>query len=556
LILASVRRFTIGTLAAANVSKSHGAQLVLDQVSLVVPAGARIGLVGPNGVGKSTLLRILAGLEPPDSGRVRVDPPSLAVGYLPQEVDANPDETLLRFLARRTGVAAAEARLGEAARDLERDPGLVQSHAEALDRYLALGGPDLAVRATVFCADVGLPAALLERPLGALSGGEAARAMLAAVLLARFDVFCLDEPTNDLDFAGLELLDRFLAELRGAAVIVSHDRDFLDRTVTRVVELDEGSRRAVEYAGGWSEYEAARAQALGRRYTAYAAYTGERDRLQRQLHRMQEWERRGYGQGRRKKKTKDVRKAFEGRIGRLERVEKPFEPWELHMRLAPEHRGGDVVARLDGAVVERAACRIGPIDLELRRGDRLALVGPNGSGKTTVLEALLGRVPLADGDRALGRGVVPGELDQGRRAFAGGPLLPAFSQATGLAPEDARTLLAKFGLGADDVLREGASLSPGERTRASLALLVATGVNLLVLDEPTNHLDVPAIEELEAALEGFGGTVVLVTHDRRFLERFGATRTLELPPNRAPGAPVGPGRRDGRRGRRRSTRAS
>jgi ATPase subunit of ABC transporter with duplicated ATPase domains len=516
-----------GTLAAANITKSHGAQLVLSGVSVVVPPGARIGLVGPNGVGKSTLLRILGGLEEPDAGTVRRSPPDLAVGYLPQVADAEPGESLLGYLARRTGVAATEAELDVLTERLTLEPALVDAHAEALDRFLRLGGADLAARAGAICAELGLDLPL-DAALGELSGGEAARARLAAVLLARYDVFLLDEPTNDLDFAGLQRLEEFVRDLDGAAVIVSHDRDFLDRTTTRVVELDEWRRGAVEYAGGWSEYERAREIARNRQYEAYGAYTDEKARLEEQLRRMQRWEERGYGQGRKKKKTKDVKSAIGGRIDRLDRVEKPYEPWQLRMQLASNKRPGDVVARLEGAVVERGSFRLGPIDLALGWRDRVAIAGPNGSGKTTLLYALLGRVPLAAGTRFVGSGVVLGELDQRRAELSSGPLLARFVAESGLAPEDARTLLAKFGIGADDVNRDCASLSPGERTRAVLALLVARGVNCLILDEPTNHLDVPAIEELERALAAFDGTTVLVTHDRRFLEAFGATRTLEL----------------------------
>ena len=220
----------------------------------------------------------------------------------------------------------------------------------------------------------------------------------------------------------------------------------------------------------------------------------------------------------------------EGALERLERVEKPFEPWRLHLSLAPHSRSGDVVVRLEGAVVERGSFRLGPLDLELRYGDRLAVTGANGSGKTTLLRGLLGEAPLVTGRRTLGRGVVVGSLDQRRTGFAGGrPVVEEFAAESGWTRGDTRTLLAKFGLGADDVLRPGRSLSPGERTRAALALAAARGVNCLVLDEPTNHLDLPAIEELEAALEAFEGTVVLVTHDRRLLERFSPARELRLP---------------------------
>ena len=529
-----------GTLAAANITKHHAAQLVLSDVTLVVPPGSRIGLVGPNGAGKSTLLRILAGLEEPDAGTVRRLPAELAVGYLPQETDADPTESLGAYLGRRTGVLAAAAEMDELARRLTGEPKLAERHAAALDRFLLLGGADLDARAGVICAEVGLNAPL-DAPLGALSGGEAARAQLAAVLLARFDVFLLDEPTNDLDFAGLDRLERFVRASHGSVVVVSHDRDFLDRTVERIVELDEWTHHATEFAGGWTEYEQARAHALRRQTEAYGAYEGEKARLEEQLRRMQRWEERGYGQGRKKKKTKDVKKSIGGRIDRLGPVAKPYEPWELRLELTPQSRSGDVVIRLERAVVERGSFRLGPLDLELAWADRLAIVGPNGSCKTTLLDAILGRLPLAEGARRLGPGVVLGEVAQQRSELEHRPLLPAFTEASGLSEEAARTLLAKFGLGADHVFRDGGSLSPGERTRALIALLAARGVNCLVLDEPTNHLDVAAIEELERALDVFPGTVLLVTHDRRFLAGFRATRTLELSPSLA--RPAGVGRR-------------
>ena len=244
---------------------------------------------------------------------------------------------------------------------------------------------------------------------------------------------------------------------------------------------------------------------------------------------MTEWERRGYGQGRKKKKSKDVQRTYAARLARVEQVEKPYEPWELRLGLAASSRSGDVVLRLVRAVVERSSFRLGPLDLTVGWGDRLALAGPNGSGKTTLLEALLGRIPLAAGTRTLGTGVVVGELEQDRAAFTRDePLLPLFVELCDLREEPARTLLAKFGLRRDDVLRTAATLSPGERTRAQLALLTARGVNCLVLDEPTNHLDVEAIEELERALAAYDGTVLLVTHDRRFLDAFAPTRTIEL----------------------------
>ena len=244
---------------------------------------------------------------------------------------------------------------------------------------------------------------------------------------------------------------------------------------------------------------------------------------------MRQWEDRGYGQGRKKKKTKDVAKRFEKKLARVESVEKPWTPWRLELALTPARRGGDIVARLERAVVEREGFRLGPIDLELRNGDRLVVLGRNGVGKTTLLRALLGELPLAAGTRWVGPGVVLGDLPQGGGIFSGKrSLLDLFLDESGLEGGAARTLLAKFALGADHVLRPARSLSPGERSRATLALQAARGVNALVLDEPTNHLDLEAIVELESALEHYEGTVVLVTHDRRFLDAFRATRTLDL----------------------------
>jgi ATPase subunit of ABC transporter with duplicated ATPase domains len=439
-----------GSLVAAGISKSYGAEVVLEDVDLVVPPRARIGLVGPNGAGKSTLLRLLAGLEEPEAGRIRRTPPSLAVGYLAQERVSN----------------------------------------------------------------------------GTRSGGQETRTALSSVFRAGFDVLLLDEPTNDLDFAGLAWLERSLASHPGSVVVVSHDRAFLDRTVTRIVELDEWTRGTTEYTGGWSDYEAERERRRDRHYSRWESSVAERRRIEDQQRRMAEWERRGYGQGRKKKKSKDVKRTYGAKLARVETVDKPYEPWELQLSLAPATRSGEIAVRLEGAVVERGPFRLGPLDLAVGWGDRVAIAGPNGSGKTTLLDALLGRLPLAAGTRWIGPGVVVGELEQDRAALSGPQtlleLFRDYEEGT------ARTLLAKFGLGAEDVLRPAVSLSPGERTRAGLALLTARGVNCLVLDEPTNHLDVEAIEELERGLAGYDGPVILVTHDRRFLEAFAPSRTIDL----------------------------
>jgi ATPase subunit of ABC transporter with duplicated ATPase domains len=440
-----------GTLVARNIAKSYGDTVVLDRLSLTVTPSSRVGVVGPNGIGKSTLLRVLAGLEEPDSGTIKREPPDLSVAYLAQQLD-----------------------------------------------------------------------------VAGLSGGEAARRKLEAILTADAEVLLLDEPTNDLDFAALQSLEHFVQKHRGGLVVVSHDRAFMEG-MTSIVEFEAETRSVREYTGGWSQFAQQRAAARARQESAYADYRVGRDRIEEQVRRMRQWEERGYGQGRKKKKTKDVKKAGEKTLARLERVEKPWTPWRLQLTLAPKQRGGDVVARLERAVIARDGFRLGPISLELRQGDRLALLGRNGVGKTTLLKALLGELPLASGRRWVGPSVVLGEVPQGEGQFGGSQrLLDSFVDLAGLTVDDTRSLLAKFALGAGDVLRPGRSLSPGERSRAAIALLAARHVNALVLDEPTNSLDLEAIEQLEFALEDFQGTLVLVTHDRRFLDSYGATQTIEL----------------------------
>ena len=369
---------------------------------------------------------------------------------------------------------------------------------------------------------------------------------LASILLSRFDVFLLDEPTNDLDLDGLERLERFVNELEGGVVLVSHDRAFLERTVTSVVELDEHTRTATRFEGGWLAYLDERATARRHAEEAYGTYLAKRDELRERARRQRAWTREGVSRAVKHPRDGDkfIRRwaiaSAEGRsadakrtdrqLERLERVDKPWEGWELRLELAEAPRSGSIVARLEGAVVERGSFRLGPVDLQVGWADRLAIVGANGSGKTTLLAALLGEVPLAAGSRWLGPSVVIGQLDQARRRLdperRPARRLPGRDRPhRGRRPHPAGQVRARHRRTSGAPV---ASLSPGERTRAVLALFSATGVNCLVLDEPTNHLDLPAIEQLEQALATFEGTLLLVTHDRRLLEAVPLNRVVEV----------------------------
>ncbi|MYS78703.1 ABC-F family ATP-binding cassette domain-containing protein [Embleya scabrispora] len=534
------------TIVVKDLAAGHGDRVLFSGLDLVIAPGDVVGLVGVNGAGKSTLLRLLAGLAEPEAGSIQLSPPTASVGHLPQEPERRPGETVRAFLARRTGVAAAQAALDTATEGLvEGRAGADDEYSVALDRWLDLGGADLEERAEEVAADLGL-AVDLDREMTALSGGQAARAGLMSLLLSRYDVFLLDEPTNDLDLDGLDRLEKFVTGLRAGTVVISHDREFLARTVDRVVELDLVQQQIHSYGGGYDAYLTEREVARRHAREEFDEYADKRGDLEARARMQRGWMDKGTRNARRKstdndkisRKTrseaseKQASKArqTERMIERLEVVEEPRKEWELRMEIAAAPRAGAVVATLNGAVVERGGFTLGPVTLQVDWADRVAITGANGAGKSTLLAALLGRAELTAGQGALGSGVVVGEVDQARGLFLGElPLLDAFCAVVpDLLPADVRTLLAKFGLKAAHVLRPAATLSPGERTRAALALLQAEGVNLLVLDEPTNHLDLPAIEQLESALESYEGTLLLVTHDRRMLDAVRTTRRIQV----------------------------
>jgi ATPase subunit of ABC transporter with duplicated ATPase domains len=539
------------TLVATGLSFDRGAHSVLNNVSLTIAPTSCVGVVGPNGVGKSTLLRLLAGLEEPDAGTIRLDPPAATVGYLTQEHEQAPGETVGASLARRTGVTAAETELADAGEALGRgESGADERFALALERYESLSAGDIEARIASTVDELGLPVGIIDQEAATLSGGQAARVALAAIVLSRFDITLLDEPTNDLDFDGLARLEAVVEQRPGGIVVVSHDRAFLDATVTQVLEIDENDHSARLFGGGWASYLEERDTARRHAEEAYSVHQAERRELSDRARRERQWATSAVRREKRDPKDHDkAQRDFrinrteklasrarqtERAIERLGPAEKPWEGWDLRFTIEQAPRAGAVVARLDGAVITRGDFVLGPISLEIGWAERIGLVGPNGSGKTTLVDALLGRLPLTSGARWLGPSVVVGELGQDRRLSAEAgetsteSVLDRVIDRCGLTVPEARSLLAKFGLGADHLSRPRALLSPGERTRAELAIFQARQVNFLVLDEPTNHLDVPAVEQIEEALSGFGGTILLVSHDRRLLDAVDLTRRIDL----------------------------
>jgi len=495
-----------------------------------------VGVVGANGAGKSTLLRLLAGVDQPQEGSVSLAPADAFVGWLPQEHERVPGETVAGYIARRTGCAQATAEMESTAEALGGGaPGADDAYALAFDRWMASGAADLDDRIPAVLADLGLETGP-EAAMTGLSGGQAARVALAALLLSRFDVVLLDEPTNDLDLEGLAKLEDFVTGLRGGVVLVSHDREFLARCVTTVVELDLAQNAVGVYDGGYDAFLEERAVARRHAREKYEEFAATKADLVSRARTQREWSSQGVRNAMKKSPDNDkIRRAastessekqaqkvrqMESRISRLDAVEEPRKEWQLQFSIGKAPRSSSVVATLRDAVVRQGGFTLGPVNLQLNAGERIGITGPNGAGKSTLLRLLLGGVEPDSGSAAMGASVAVGEIDQARGLLASELTLGEAVEAVlvDLNPAEVRTLLAKFGLKADHTSRTVESLSPGERTRAALALLQARGVNLLVLDEPTNHLDLPAIEQLEEALESYEGALLLVTHDRRLLE--------------------------------------
>ena len=530
------------TLVAKNLAGGFAHRTLFEGLDLTVAPGDVVGVVGVNGAGKSTLLRILAGDVEPLDGTISLAPADAFVGWLPQEHQRVPGETVAGYIARRSGCAAATIAMDSAAAALSDsapagvDP--AEAYSAALDHWLATGAADLDERLPAVLADLGLDRDVVAPQstlMTALSGGQAARVGLAALMLSRFDIVLLDEPTNDLDLDGLVRLEDFVRDLRGGVVLVSHDREFLARSVTRVLELDLAQNTTTVFGGGYDSYLEEREVARRHRRDEYDEFADKKADLVARARIQREWSSQGVRNAMRKapdndkirrraatesseKQAQKVRQ-MESRIARLAEVAEPRKEWTLEFTIGSAPRSSSVVATLDNAVVRQGDFVLGPVSLQVDAGERIGITGPNGAGKSTLLKLLLGRQQPDEGRASLGASVAIGEIDQARADFSGpGRLVDRFEQwVPSFSTADVRTLLAKFGLRADHVERAVDELSPGERTRAGLALLQARGTNVLVLDEPTNHLDLAAIEQLEHALESYDGALLLVTHDRRML---------------------------------------
>ena len=526
-----------------DLAKAFGAQDVLKGIDLQIDAGDKIALVGPNGEGKSTLLHIIAGLELSSGGQLTVAR-GTRVGYLPQQAPAPNGHTLYdSMLSVFAGLREKQARL----RQLEQAMSDPVCREESLQKYGELqheferqGGYTYEAEIRRVLAGVGFGADDLEKPLQVLSGGQRTRALLAQLLLAQPDLLLLDEPTNHLDLRATEWLENYLLEWKGSLVVVAHDRYFLDRVAEKVWDLAFGSLEV--YKGNYSRYVEQKAERLELRRASYEAQQATIERTEAFIRRYKAGQRAKEARGRLKK------------LGHLERIERPREKQVMKLSLQSRGRSGDLVlrtrdleigftaaerrqgsdaasmagSRLVYARVRLFACP----DLILHRLERAALIGPNGSGKTTFLRTILGQVPPLAGSVRVGESVQIGYFSQTHEDLDldRSPLEEILS-VKNLPVSQARNFLSRFLFHGDDVFKPLAQMSGGERSRVALAKLTLAGANLLVLDEPTNHLDIASREVLEEVLLDFDGTILFVSHDRYLVDAL-ATQTWVLDDDR------------------------
>ncbi len=506
-----------------NLSKSFGADVVLNGVNVRLDASGRVGLVGPNGQGKTTLLKLLLGQMEPTNGAVQTSR-GLRMGYLPQDPPEPKDQTLWDAMLQAVSeVIDLEARMHRLQEDLARhpdDPKLLEQFGQVQLRYESLGGYSYRTRLEMLLEGLRFDKEQFDKPLKQFSGGQRSRAMLAELLAGDPDVLLLDEPTNHLDMETVEWLESYLCSCKAAMIIVSHDRYFLDRLAGQVWEVSFGSVQA--YRGNYSAYVQQRQHRFEERMRQW-------QQQQEYIQRTEEFIRRNLA-GQRTKEAQGRRSRLE-RFKATEAIEQPREHQEVHVAFSPARRTGDLVLRaeelkagyLPGEPLVTAE------RLEIRRGERLAILGPNGSGKTTLLRTLLGDIPPLSGQVRLGSHVQVGYLSQTHAELQAQDDLvtSVLRDQPQLQTQEVRDLLGSLHFSGDDTAKRIGELSGGQRSRMVLARLIASRANVLVLDEPTNHLDLPTCEALQEALQGFEGTVLMVSHDRYLIEAV-ATRTWLL----------------------------
>jgi len=534
-------------LEVRGLDKAYGGKPVLKGVSFVIGSGEKVALIGPNGAGKSTLFKIVAGLDTADNGVVSLSKSS-TVGYLPQH--------LSEFLKQTVGEFLFSERLRELQKEFHKLEGKMQElpagreldkvvahYGEVQQEFALLGGYEIESKIHKVLKGLGLDLEL-SSPLLGFSGGQKAKIALARLLVTEPSLLLLDEPTNHLDLESLVWLESFVKRFKGSVLVISHDRRFLDQTISRIIELDDHTHQVKEYVGTYTDYATQRQRETEKQYERYEDYKAEVKRIKESARKKQEWANKGQRGPKSKDNDKNIRntakerssgvssagKALERRLDRIEMVQKPFEDWGVNAELTMTSRSGEMVAKfvkVDKVYGTRKVLE--KLDFDLHFGERVAIFGANGSGKTTLIKLLLGLIKPDVGQVKLGARVISGYFSQEQEGLDfSATVLEEFMKVAVMYESDARSFLCKVEFTKDEVFKKIRDLSPGERARLMLAKLMIAQPNFLVLDEPTNHLDLESLGRVESAFAEYPGTMLVVSHDRYFQNRIGVTRILFL----------------------------
>lgn len=515
-----------------KLQKSYGSLSVLSDVSFSLERGQKVALVGNNGTGKTTLLKIVAGLEEPDGGALEVVQDA-CIGYLPQDTNLVGDVAISTYLRNVAGVDVLENEIEELSKHLD-EPVKAKRYNEVHEKYEHLNGYAFNRRMEVMLSGFGLDNVDLDHKLSNLSSGQKSKVALVGILLKGVDLLLLDEPTNNLDLPALIWLEDFLKKTEAACIIVSHDRRFLDRVVKKVFELDWNTHTLNITGGTYSDYLEMVVKQTARQKENYRLQQEEIERLSDKARdkradaaRGARWVGkdndkflRGFKRDQAGKSSR-VAKAIDKRIEQMDKVEKPVEKDPFEIPLEAEVGSGTLDVNLINVVAGYSdGFKIGPVSFELRYGNRIGIMGLNGTGKSTLLKTLTGQLQPLSGEIEIGSGIRIGNMMQEHETLLRDhTLLEFLAERAHLSQQDSYAKLAKFGFNERQVKLPIGTLSPGGRARLLLALFSAQSVNMLVLDEPTNHLDLEALEALEETMKSYRGTVVLVSHDRYFLEK-------------------------------------
>lgn len=518
-----------------NIRKTQGGRTVLDKVTFSLGKGQKVALVGPNGVGKSTLMKIIAGIDTPDRGTVEMAKRSLT-GYLPQEpTPSKSDITVLQFLREETGVADFEWRMKMLEPRLD-EPSALGEYDELSEKLSRVTHYSFEDRARTMLDGLFLAHIGFDRSLETLSGGEKTKVNLASVLLRGADILLLDEPTNNLDLPALLFLERFLVSSQATCLIASHDRRFLDAVVTKVLELEWFTRSATMWTGNWSQYFHLQEEKRQFEKETYEKEQAEKIRLKESSDEKREWARiggsmvmpdrdkmsQGYHRNRSEQKFGAAAMALETRSIKAEKTKLAPERDPFHLYFNVLEADPEMVLSLNAVVAGyKKAFQVGPVDMKITYGSRTAFLGLNGSGKSTLLKTLSGALKPISGSIEKGEKIRIGDLMQAHENIPRSktPIEWFLDETHFIEKVEVAIFLREFQINGEMLEAKLGRLSPGERARLSIAMAVAKGVNTLLLDEPTNHLDLDASQALEEALEKYPGTVILVSHDRAFLER-------------------------------------